>query len=126
MGDKMKCLNCRNKIIIHRNILNLFSFKKEYVCKECFKISKFNPNQIILPINNFNLVIQYLLENNENFTYECLHKENLAILNKISKYNFFILHFNRFYFKEESYYFLEQLANHHQKNILLYVYVVFD
>lgn len=122
----MRCLNCKNKIIIKRNILNLFSFKKEYICRECFIKSNFTPNNIPLPINKYNLVIQYLIQYQENFMYDSLCKENSIIFNKIKQYNFFIIHFNRYYFKEENYLFLEHLANHHQKNILVYVYVIFD
>lgn len=122
----MKCINCGEKIITFRNILNIFSLKKEYICSSCYKDIIFEPNEILLPINNYELRIYYLLRESKNFKYDSLTKENTLIYNKLKETNYFIIHFNRYYMSEEKYIFLEKLANHLQKDIIVFVYELFD
>ncbi len=122
----MKCLNCNERIEIKRNILNLFSFKKEFICNNCFDKIEFSPNSIPLPINNYNLVVTYLVDDTDKFKYDSLILECSKIYSKLKSYNFLIITFNRFYLCEKSYILLEQLANHHKCNILVYTYEMFD
>lgn len=122
----MKCLNCNEKIIKIRNILNLFSLKKEYICDKCYKSIIFEPNEILLPINNYDLRIYYLLRESDKFKYACLTTENSLLYNQLKKTNYFIITMNRYYMSDSNYIFLESLANHLEKNIIVLVYELFD
>ncbi|MFI3329661.1 MAG: hypothetical protein R3Y05_04115 [bacterium] len=122
----MICLNCKERIIQKRNILNLFSLKKEYICNNCYKQIIFEPNEILLPINNYDLRIYYLLKETQNFKYDSLTKENTIIFKKLKQTNYFVITINRYYMSDTNYNLLEALANHLQQNIIVLVYELFD
>ncbi len=126
MGEKMKCLNCSTNIVIKRNLLNLFSLRKEYICNECYNKLNIDFNDIILPINNYDLRIYYLLTETNNFVYDSLTKENTQLYNKLKETNYFIISLNRYYMSQINYEYLEILANHLQKNITILTYELFD
>ncbi len=122
----MICLNCLEKIVIKRNILNLFSFRKEYICMNCFKKICFEPNYINLPINKYDFVIYYLVKDTKDFKYASLTNEFNRIYKKIKELDLFILTTNRYYMSENNYIFFEQLAKHLEKNICILCYELID
>lgn len=109
-----------------RNILNLFSFRKEYICKECFKKINFEPNDINLPINNYSFVIYYLVKDTTNFNYSSLTNEYNKIYKKFKENNYFIISCNRYYMSNTNYIFFEELANHLERDIVLFCFELFD
>ncbi|MFI3251776.1 MAG: hypothetical protein R3Y60_01415 [bacterium] len=122
----MKCLNCKGNIVIKRNLLNLFSLKKEYICDECFKNINFDFNEIILPVNYYYIRINYLIINDEKIIHDCLINEYSKIYNKLRQKNNLVLSYNKYYMSEQNYVFFEHLANHHKNNVVLLVTQLYD
>lgn len=91
----MKCKICNNKIIINKNLLNLFSFKNYYLCNSCYKKCNISLSLEKIYINNYEVVFIVMFNKKLYADYNYFFVEYNQIIKKYNNYkDYKLLFFN--------------------------------
>lgn len=82
----MKCKICNNKIIINKNLLNLFSFKNYYLCNSCYKKYNISLSLEKIYINNYEVVFIVMFNKKLYTDYNYFFVEYNQIIKKYNNY----------------------------------------